>query len=401
MGRSVTTYFCLLLAAMCGACGYKAGTARTPSGAAGSGGGAGSSAPDASGAGGTSGAAGTTGAAGRAGFDASFLDSGIISLDAGPAVSHPDANCGALNKPAPKLPPDILILLDVSQSMNATAVAGMTCTAACGTNSKWSQMAQAIQGVVAATDTTVNWGLKFFADGDGVCGVGPGVAVEIGAGKSADIIAAVTGRTATNGNVVMGSSTPTRAGVAAAATYLGGLTDPNPKFILLATDGVPTCNPDTPNNFMSGDADGAVTAIDTAKTAGFPTFVVGVATSTDANADMTLSRAAVAGGHPRPVAPSYYPVTSTADLVTALGDIIGIAATCIFQVGPAPNTFSSVDHIDVYGDGTKIDRDATRANGWDYTDASHNVIEVFGPKCDEIKTATIENVTVTFQCLVS
>ena len=199
----------------------------------------------------------------------------------------------------------------------------------------------------------------------------------------------------------MSTSTPTRAGVTAAAAYMGGLTDMNPKFILLATDGAPTCHPTLPNPGSASDADGAVMAVEAAKTAGFPTFVVGVATSTDVGADMTLSRAAVAGGYPRTVTPSYYPVTNTADLVTALGEIIGIVATCTFQIGPAPNAFTNVDKIDVFGDQNKILRDATRADGWDYTDTSHNTIEVFGPTCEAIKSATIRNVTVTFQCLIS
>ena len=121
-------------------------------------------------------------------------------------------------------------------------------------------------------------------------------------------------------------------------------------------------------------------------------------TMSDPMADMTLSRAAVAGGHPRPSMPSYYSVSNTGDLVAALGDIV---ATCTFQVGPAANDSTSVEHIDVFGDGTKIDRDPTRANGWDYTDASHQAIEVFGATCDAIKQATIMNVTVTFRCLVA
>ena len=406
MVRSATSSPCLLLAVISVGCGYgyKVGTMPPPtSGSAGSGGAAGANTSDA---GGTGGTAGTTGAAGRTGLDASLLPDGPTpQTDGGMGTSSPEANCGALNKEAAKLLPNILILMDVSGSMNEAASTtpdgGMPCTTNCGANSKWSQMAQAVQTVVAATDTTVNWGLKFFGDGQGNdarCGVGPGAAVGIGASRGADIIAAVTARTGPTGNVLMSTSTPTRAGVTAAATYLGGLTDQNPKFILLATDGEPTCNV---NNAMGSDADAAVMAIEAARTAGFPTFVVGVATSADVTADMTLTRAAVAGGYPRATTPSYYSVASTADLVTALADIIGIVATCTFQVGPAPNTFSSVEKIDVFGDQDKIPRDATRTDGWDYTDPSHNAIEVFGPTCDAIKSATIRNVTVTFQCLIS
>jgi hypothetical protein len=229
--------------------------------------------------------------------------------------------------------------------------------------------------------------------------VGPDAQVPVGLARGADINAAISARTDAMGNVVRGGNTPTRAGVTAAASYLTGLNQPNPKSILLATDGLPSCTPDVMGP-TPAEADAAVTAIETAFSAGVPTFVVGVATMSDPMADMMLSRAAVAGGHPRASMPSYYSVSNTADLVAALGDIVGIVATCAFQVGPAPNDSSSVDHIDVFGDGTKIDRDTTRTNGWDYTDASHQAIEVFGATCDAIKNATIMNVTVTFRCLI-
>ena len=72
-----------------------------------------------------------------------------------------------------------------------------------------------------------------------------------------------------------GSSTPTRAAENAAVTYLTQrLTDPNPKFIVLATDGQPNCP--AIGQHVTDDAPGAVTAVTTAKTAGFPTFVVGI-----------------------------------------------------------------------------------------------------------------------------
>lgn len=381
----------LLIALSSGACNYK------PAGPSGYLGGMDGGAAGASGAGGGDAGAGTTGSAGR-GFDASLPEVLVPPPDAGDPTSTPDVNCGALGKDAARLAPNIVILMDVSRSMNESA--DLTCRMNCGANSKWSQMAEAISSVVTTTDTTVNWGLKFFPE-DTACAVGPGAQVPVGQAKGADITAAIADRTDAMGNVVRGGNTPTRAGVNAAAAYLTELAEPNPKAILLATDGLPSCDPNAPMGPTVAEADGTVTAIETAFTAGVPTFVVGVATSTDPMADTTMSRAAVAGGHPRSGMPSYYSVANTADLVAALGDIIGIVATCTFQVGPAPNNQTSVDHIDVYGDGMEIERDTTRADGWDYTDASHQAIEVFGPTCEAIKSATITNVTVTFRCLVS
>src|SRR5262249_42642164 len=146
----------------------------------------------------TTGNAGTTGSAGTWSYDAAVQDGPTIQNDAGGGMSNPDANCGALSKGAVKLPPDILIVFDASLSMNATA--DNKCMNNGGADSKWSQMSAALGTVVTTTDTTVNWGLKFFAD-DAACTVGPTVNVEIGPMTGSAITTAITGRTQGMGNV--------------------------------------------------------------------------------------------------------------------------------------------------------------------------------------------------------
>jgi hypothetical protein len=100
--------------------------------------------------------------------------------------------------------------------------------------------------------------------------------------------------------------------------------------------------------------------------------------------------------------PSYYPVSNTGDLATAIRTLIGVAATCTFQIGPNPTTdgTTALDHIDVLGDGNAIDRDPSHANGYDYTDSTMQSIQVYGPLCDQIMSGAIKNVAVTFRCLV-
>ena len=356
MGLSATRYVFFVGGVICLGCGFQA-RSESPTGKAGSGGsmlsgGAGDGGDGGDGGGAGGGGAGDGGAGGDSGgFDAGGAGGAFTPRDGASGVSTPDANCGALSQGATKLPPDILIVLDASLSMNATADNG--CTQNCGADSKWSQMAEALGQVVGETDTMVNWGLKFFAD-DAMCTVGAGVNVDVGTGSGAAITDAIAGRTDAMGNVRTGSRTPTRAAEMAAAAYLGTLTDPNPKFILLATDGLPNCAPGMTNT-MTSDAVGTVTAVGDAFGAGVATFVVGVAPSADPSSDMTLSEAATAGGHPRAVSPPYYPWRARPISWSAFGDIIGIAATCTFQIGPAPNDYSSVDHIDVFGDGAKIE----------------------------------------------
>src|SRR5262245_13097471 len=52
-------------------------------------------------------------------------------------------NCAAVQQPVAKLPPDILIVLDASGSMN-NDIADMSCNNGCGATSKWAQMTPAI-----------------------------------------------------------------------------------------------------------------------------------------------------------------------------------------------------------------------------------------------------------------
>jgi hypothetical protein len=185
--------------------------------------------------------------------------------------------------------------------------------------------------------------------------------------------------------------------------YLQSVPDMNPKFIVLVTDGLPNCP--ASGGSSGDDTAGAVAAIAASAAANIPVFVVGVATagvmSGMIDADMVLTMMANAGGRPRMGTPAYYSVSNAADLSAALTALVTEAASCTFQVGPPPTNdgTTSTSHIDVFGDGTKIPRDTTHTEGWDYTDASMNSIQIYGQTCAAVMNATIQSVTVTFRCL--
>jgi hypothetical protein len=318
----------------------------------------------------------------------------IPTIDAAPradasSMSNPDSNCAAVNQGAAPLPPDILIVQDRSGSMDWNADA--TCMRSCGVDSRWNQVTAALSQVVSTTDTMVNWGLKFFGSSNS-CSVTAAPEVPIGPMNGAAIVD-VIGRTNT------GSPTPTRNGVNAAAAYMATLTDPNPKYLLLATDGEPTCNPDLPANMMNtADSEGAQMAVTNALNMGFKTFVVGIG---DTMGAATLDQMAINGGMPQTgAATSFYQVTDTASLVAALQTILGRVGSCQFNIGRAPNSMTSNEMIDVFGDGMPIPRDTTHTDGWDYSNADHTAIEVFGPRCEAVKAGTTMNVTVTFRCII-
>ena len=307
-------------------------------------------------------------------------------------------NCAEIPQMLDKLPPDILIVLDASGSMNEDSN-NMSCSGGCGANSKWALLTPALNMVVMDTQAEVNWGLKLFADTDSTCGVSPNnVAVPIGANNATAIANVIRGRTDGNGGVTNGSRTPTRSAENAAVTYLNTVTTSNPKFILMATDGQPNCPASGSSD--GDDSPGAIMSVANAQTAGFPTFVVGISAPAGAAND-ALNGMADAGGYPRAGTPRYYPVTSAAEFITVLRTLVTIAGTCTFPVPNPPNTDTDRAHIGVKVNGTEISRDPNHVNGWDYTSDAMTAVQVYGPYCDQIMAGTATSVQVVFKCIIN
>jgi hypothetical protein len=307
-----------------------------------------------------------------------------VVVDA-PITPSDDANCGQRDQPTTMQPPDLLLVLDRSLSMNMDPM-GNNCPANMPGCSKWDQMTAAINMAVGMTDTMDNWGLKFFGDGttnNTFCQVNPGVAVNVGAMNAANIATAIAG-------TMPSTATPTTAALVAAGTYLRGLTDTNPKYIVLATDGAPTCRN---GGIMTRDDAAAIAQVLTEANMGTQTFVIGIATSNDPMATATLNQMAVNGGHPQMgAATSYYAVSNTADLVTALSTISTIAASCTLSLGGVP---PNPDNIVIEGDGTPIPEDPT--NGWQYGPGQTSVV-LNGTYCDSVKNQSIKVVKAIFGC---
>jgi hypothetical protein len=297
------------------------------------------------------------------------------------------------------VPADLLIILDKSGSMSNqfTDVAcprGMTCV------TKWPSMTTALDMVVMNTQAQINWGLKYFSN-NGTCGAA-GPAEIPPAPNNATAIATSIGMTNPGGN------TPTRFAVQAGAAYLMSLTDPNPKYILLATDGEPnccttaggaTCPPRMGGgggggNALADDAN-AIAAVAAAYSngAGIPVFVVGVGTVGTAVA--TLNSMATAGGKaqaPDAMGRVYFPADDPAGLETALASISGQITSCTFALNRVPPVPSN---IAVLGDGKAIPRDPV--NGWSYGPGMMSVV-VNGSTCDRVKAGAIQVVEAIFGC---
>lgn len=304
-------------------------------------------------------------------------------------------NCGVTSQGAQNLPPDVLIVLDRSGSM-ANQFDDTQCPGGGGVcMDKWTAMLAALNQLVTQTNTTVNWGLKYFPSAGG--GGGGNNNCNVGNGADVGVAAMRAGAIGTNlGMAAPGGRTPTRAGMNAGVAYLMGLTDNNPKFILLATDGLPNCAPG--GGGMANDEMGAIQSVTDAATAGIPTFVVGIGNT--GGAEATLSSMAMAGGKAQAAAPFYYPANNAAELAAVLGMIGGQVASCNFVLSPPPPV---PENINILADGTKVPKDTNNANGWNYngtctTSSVQCSVTLYGSYCDRFTGGMINSVTSVYGC---
>jgi hypothetical protein len=298
-----------------------------------------------------------------------------------------NGECGHKTFELQRKPAEILIVLDRSGSMKE-APSGSSGT------SKWELVVPGVNEVVTQTNSSVSWGLKVFPEGEGAeCIAGSvtsAIPVAVAASNSAAVTAAITATTPE------GNGTPTGDAIQAAVTYLKTLTDTNPKFILLATDGEPSCAGTSKGT--TGARSYAVQAVTDAAAAGFKTLVVGVAT-TKSSATQALNDMAVAGGMARhdPNAPDtqFYLASTKDELVRSLEDITGQVSSCVFDLTDAPPDPSN---IAVKVNGMKAPHDTARSNGWDYTTSDYLRVEVFGSWCEQIKAASSNSVSFILGC---
>lgn len=276
-------------------------------------------------------------------------------------------------------PPDMLIVLDRSGSMTSQVPSNGSFPVS-GDPTRWQVMEDALTTLTNSQQGNINFGLTVFPT-DESCGVAAGALVEPAPNTANDIQTDLAAWAPVNGLTPGAASL-----VEAKAIYDSLPVNPDGRFVLFATDGVPNC---------AGDPDDeTITAIEDLHADGIDTFVLGFGDGVDPG---ILDDAAVAGGQAKQAGPPYYyQAGNSAELAMVLDQIAGgvIVPSCEYELAEPP---PDPDNVTVLADGNPVPRDESGTDGWHYApDDSH--ITFTGSYCDQIESGSISSVEFVFGC---
>ena len=164
---------------------------------------------------------------------------------------------------------------------------------------------------------------------------------------------------------------------------------PQPKYLLLVTDGQPTCPAGQGSTPNPEDIAASNLAIDALTNAGVKTYVIGYDTSGVGNEELArvLDDFAARGGTGDT---QHRPVEDEASLIEELRSILGEVASCSLLLDAAP---ASPEYVRVTLDSQQVNLNDD--DGWRLVDGS--TVELVGQACQTFKSGT-HRVEATVEC---
>jgi hypothetical protein len=317
------------------------------------------------------------------------------------------AFCDCVDVPLVAEPPNIYFVLDRSGSMSH--------------QNKWKSAQNAVGQLTTGLGSRASFGVTLFPGGTQDCGPG----VEVFATRLGDPPATVS--TTENGptttallaaiDVMPQGGTPTSATLQYALGRLKTLKGRS--VVVLVTDGAPNCNdaatctvdlcsdniagimgcprggppncclPPNGTNCIDGAAS-AKAAADLAA-AGFPTYVIGLATSDQEST--VLDELAVAGGTAGPDSPKYFLANDLTQqgLLATLRKVAGkIAGACVQKLKAAP---ADPNLVNVYLDEVVLPQDPV--NGWKI---EGDTVMLLGTSCTQVESGDVLDIRLITGC---
>ncbi len=294
-------------------------------------------------------------------------DGGTAGLEEGG-----DVGCDSVLLGSEAIPPNVLIVLDRSNSMRSQI----------GGVSKWDIARDAVEQLTTAHADDVRWGLMMYPGFDQLCSSNDECdagTIFVDPADVPDEMVAFLGGSET----CSAYGTPVAETLAAVVDY-PALEDPSRgNYVLLLTDGEATCNNPVP-----------VVEQLRQQVPEVKTFVVGFDATGDGFNPNQLAAMAEAGGTALPGDPVYYHVDDAASLDNAFEGIAGEVLSCVFELDEVP---PNPDDLYVFFDMNEIPIDPAHVDGWDYDEAT-NTITFYGAACDAIQASEVEEVSVVFGC---
>jgi hypothetical protein len=284
--------------------------------------------------------------------------------------------CDEMDLEPGRVPPNLLLVVDRSTSMNRPAVQG-------GSGTKLEDTQYALNLLLDDGEGKIRFGWMPYPGSDTMCDPG-GVVVECADDSVPTIRGMVDGLTVSRG-------TPTGETLQNADAYFQNLNDTvHPNFIALLTDGMPTCPTGT-----DSDEALALQAVQDLAQHGTDTFVIGLGEDLNSSNPDLLNDMAVAGGRPRAGPDTYYyEANSVEELQEVLQSIGGTVIGCNLTLNPEPEY---PEYLWVYVDGQEVPRDRSHQDGWDY-DADRNQVVFYGPACEDLKDQDVSKVEIKMGC---
>jgi len=162
------------------------------------------------------------------------------------------------------------------------------------------------------------------------------------------------------------------------------------KYVLLVTDGQPTCPAGDGMDVTPADVDASNAAVEALTAAGVKTYVIGYDTTGPGNEMLAqvLDGFAQRGGTSQT---THLPVEDEASLLAALQGIASELVSCTYVLDTAP---SRADFVLVKLDGQQID--LNEPDGWVLV--GDRTVEIQGAACEQLRSTGAHSIEVEVQC---